>query len=237
MSYNAQVPNPKGTSLYIPAKGKATPEQMGIAAALTPDLPGGKPAFNVSDIGAGRNVMNWGPKFSDRDKDLLNDLVGERFEKLDPAKLEEAREAHPDWTDQQVRNSLRERPVSTVTEGNLINFVDDWTHQPGSGTATRRAFSFIDKLNPGDFNRLDKGVRGVAGDLLDTYTQKAKSMKAPVREDLMNLLGILRDQGLKAAKQAAYSGGFVPAIALAILLGDHGTGQQPAQDQRRRPTM
>jgi len=208
MAWNAPIPSEEGTSLFYPAKGKAKPENMGLVSALKDS------SYDVSDVGAGRAVMNWGQQaLSKAEQDKLLPLIGE-------TKLKEG--------------EVAPQPFRTKNISNLISYAQEWAQEPGSGAVTRKMFDYLDRLREGDFNRLDRALRGVAGDLADTYLQKAKALKQPLRKDLMNMLGIMREKGLDGVRQSLRGGGYLPAIALAVLgLGGQQKPSEPASGPAR----
>lgn len=57
------------------------------------------------------------------------------------------------------------------------------------------------------------------------YETKAASSGAPVRDDLMHMLSIMRDQGLAGVKQVMKQGGYLPAVTLALLAGEEARQQ------------
>src|SRR4030095_7660492 len=76
-----------------------------------------------------------------------------------------------------------------------------------------------DRLSPEDYARLDQDVRTPMGELLNEYQSLRKRMpNEPVREDMLNLIKIIRDEGLEGARQAWRSGAFLPAAVGAVLV-------------------
>jgi len=206
--WSVSIPDEKGTSLFFPAKGKSKPELMTAAAAGLP------PGSSIADLGAGRAVLNTAAEqLPLAERERLLPLIGET--KLKPGKT-----APP--------------PYSTKGIAESIDYATDWAKQPGSRAVTEKMFGHLDKLQPAELRRLDGAVRGVAGDLMDVFLQKSKARKEPLRADLMNMLRILKEQGLEGVRDSLKAGGYLPAIALAILGGQsamdpEASGRTPAQ--------
>jgi hypothetical protein len=143
----------------------------------------------IADTGAGRAVFAFdGTDMPKADKDLLADILGDGEFK------------------------------HTQHRGDYIGYEDQLKLAPGSGEATTKMFGYLDKLGKGDFAALDKAVRKPAAELLDIYGKTAKGKGMPVREDVMQMLDILRTGGLTGLKAALESKSFLPtAAALAFL--------------------
>jgi hypothetical protein len=146
------------------------------------------PKLIFADTGLGVNVINFGELFP---PELVLDLQ------------------------RTFRSGL---PIPTHNVSAYIDFADAWSQKPGSGSVTRQMFSEIEQMTPQDQRALDRAVREPAGKMEQFYMQQQGTRKEPVREDLMNLLRIMRDQGLVGAKQALQSGAFLPGLVGALVL-------------------
>jgi hypothetical protein len=60
----------------------------------------------------------------------------------------------------------------------------------------------------------------------------AKSKKPSVRRDVMNMLSIMRDQGLAGVRQGLKSGAFLPGLVGAVLLPHLVRASWPAPSTR-----
>ena len=102
----------------------------------------------------------------------------------------------------------------------------DWS-QPGSGTVTRDLLASMRGLPETTQSALEKAAQYPAGQLQALYAQKARSLRTPVRDDLQNFLGIVKQKGWRGLlQQGLDSGAYLPAVG-AIGVGGL-LGQRPA---------
>jgi hypothetical protein len=106
--------------------------------------------------------------------------------------------------------------VQNVSE--YVDYAEEWAKASGSGEVTRKMLDHINRMRPDDRARVDAALRGPAGELERWYRKTADKSGQRVREDLMNLLGILRDRGLDGAQEALNSKAFLPGLIGAVLL-------------------
>ena len=101
--------------------------------------------------------------------------------------------------------------------GDYLDFASDWAKKPGSGAVTQQMMDKVNAMTPEARNGLDQEVRSSAGKVLDFYQQKMRTQGWTPRQDLLTLLGTMRDQGLPGVQQGLKTGAFFPALAGAFL--------------------
>ena len=85
----------------------------------------------------------------------------------------------------------------------------------------------VNKMTPEARNAIDQDVRDTAGKTLAYYNQKVRTQGWTPREDLMNLLGVMQQQGLAGVRKGLKNGAFLPALVGGFLiphLAQHGVG-------------
>jgi hypothetical protein len=107
--------------------------------------------------------------------------------------------------------------VNADNIGSYVDLANEWAQKPGSGAVTQRMVDSWDNMTPAGRAGLDQVIGQSAGDLLAHYTQYAKSRQAKPRMDLMNLLGVMRDQGMAGVRAGLKSGAFLPGLVGAFL--------------------
>jgi hypothetical protein len=187
----------QGSHGFVPLEGQATTEGLLDASKI-------KGVMGIADTGEfGAHVI---PEFDGPPLDAKDFVeIGNRLRggPLDPKK--KGRDAVSRTFGSMDKDGL----------GEYVNYEPDWLQAPGSGSVTRKMFTYLDKLSKKAYAKLDGiEVRQMAEDLHTYYTRKAKSGEfGPAREDLMNMLTIVRDNGLEGLRKAVGSGAFVPTIA------------------------
>jgi hypothetical protein len=87
--------------------------------------------------------------------------------------------------------------INAFKVGDYVNYASEWARKPGSAAVTQKMLNYIDDMTPEARQGLDQAMREPAGVLEQFYTQYAKNKKLPLRQDLMNLLRIMRDSGVE----------------------------------------
>jgi hypothetical protein len=135
----------------------------------------------MSDLGQGVAVVPFGQKLSKAERDLIAERLG------------------------------AERSVPTKFVGDYVDYSEELTQPPGSGAATRKMLSTLEPLSSKKVGALSEAARKPAGELYELYEQTAKSRGEPYREDLMNLLRVLRDKGIPGVATGLAAGQAFPA--------------------------
>ena len=135
----------------------------------------------MSDLGQGVAVVPFGQKLSKAERDLIAERLG------------------------------AERSVPTKFVGDYFDYSKELTQPPGSGAATRKMLSALEPLSSKKVGALSEAARRPAGELYELYEQTAKSRGEPYREDLMNLLRVLRDKGIPGVATGLAAGQAFPA--------------------------
>jgi hypothetical protein len=104
-----------------------------------------------------------------------------------------------------------ERFVPTKFIGDYVDYSEEFTQPAGSGAATRKMLSALEPLSSKKVGALSEAARRPAGELYELYEQTAKSRNEPYREDLMNLLRVLRDKGIPGVVTGLAAGQAFPA--------------------------
>jgi len=114
----------------------------------------------------------------------------------------------------QLQNALGATDyVPTRNVSDFIDYSSAWTQPQGSGAVTRKWLDYFNKLSPADQAKLSQSSMAPAGDLFDIYQKTAETRGYKNREDLMNLLGVVRNKGLLAIPAALASGAAFPATS------------------------
>jgi hypothetical protein len=173
--WNLQIPYEHGESFYVPLKKKIGRDEMGASASLQE----GDTA--IADTGRGASVLNFGDRFTKKEKDLIAQRLGgtEHF------------------------------PTKNISD--YVDYSNEWLQPPGSGAVTRKMLSQTGKLKPEDLNALSNAAKDPAGLLHDLYEQSSRTRNEPTREDLMRLLKTIRDKGLPGVAAGLAAGEAFPA--------------------------
>lgn len=139
------------------------------------------PETYLADTGSGVVVGNFGDKFTGTQRQNISDMFGGAT------------------------------PIQTKSVGEYVDYSKEWKRPPGSGAVTTKMFGNLSGLSAAEREALSEAARQPAGDLYDLYQLTSRTKKAPVREDLMNLLTILRDKGLPGLAAALAAGEALPA--------------------------
>jgi hypothetical protein len=135
----------------------------------------------MSDLGQGVAVVPFGEKLSKAERELISERLG------------------------------AERFVPTKFIGDYVDYSEEFTQPAGSGAATRKMLSALEPLSSKKVGALSEAARRPAGELYELYEQTAKSRNEPYREDLMNLLRVLRDKGIPGVVTGLAAGQAFPA--------------------------
>jgi hypothetical protein len=174
-AYNAQIPDPKGTSLFVPLDKKVGKDEMTFSAGLVPEN-----TF-LADTGRGMSVINYGDQYGGEEAKLIAQRLG--------------------GTDS----------VPTTSRGDYIDYSKDWQQPQGSGAVTTKMLSHMGPLSVRDFNELSKAAQVPAGEVYNAYRALESNKGYVVREDLMNMLRILRDRGIPGVAAALAAGEALPS--------------------------
>lgn len=130
----------------------------------------------VADTGEGANILNWGDRFKENEMSDISDILG-------------------------GKNVARTREVSNP-DMNYVDLTKEWQAGVGSRQVTQRMLDELKKVGSERFASLDNNeIRNAAGDILKVY-QGREAKGQTVRPDLMNMLAIVRDTGLKGLRKA-----------------------------------
>lgn len=130
----------------------------------------------VADTGEGANILNWGDRFKENEMSDISDILG-------------------------GKDVARTREVSNPNM-NYVDLTKEWQAGVGSRQVTQRMLDELKKIGPERFASLDNNeIRNAAGDILKVY-QGREAKGQTVRPDLMNMLAIVRDTGLKGLRKA-----------------------------------
>jgi len=174
-AYNVQIPDPNGTSLFVPLDKKVGKDEMTFSAGLVPEN-----TF-LADTGRGMSVINYGDKYGGEEAELIAQRLG--------------------GTDS----------VPTTSRGDYIDYSKDWQQPQGSGAVATKMLSHMGPLSVRDFNELSKAAQVPAGEVYDAYRALESNKGYVVREDLMNMLRILRNQGIPGVAAALAAGEALPS--------------------------
>jgi hypothetical protein len=198
-AFSGIVPGGEG-GFFVPREGKINPAQM-KELVNDPRMAG----TVAADTGTGLNVFNpqAGAVPQEAQLALRQRLATQGVTKADEAPYTKLPTLAPG------------APV-----GGYIDLEQAWQAPPGTGAVARELFSRVDQL-PGNQQRaLSKAMQQPAGDLFDVYRGLNENKGLPVREDLMNALKILREQGLEGLREAMMRGDFIADMS--PLLGPGG---------------
>ena len=126
--------------------------------------------------------------------------------------------------------------------GDYLDFSNEWAQGPGQGAVTQKMMDSVNKMTPEARNAIDQDVRETAGKTLAYYSQKARTQGWTPRQDLMNLLGVMQQQGLAGVRKGLKNGAFLPALVGGFLaphlaqhgvVPDEGSTQQQADNPNR----
>lgn len=191
-------------NVLVPQEGRPNlrlPMQEGATEAAMRTASQRYPKLPFADTGLDMHVLNFG--------DALTDRVRQNIEKVFGSG----------------------KSVDADNLGDYLDFTKDWAARKGSGAVTRKLLDYYDNMTPAAQAGVDQAVRQPAGDLEALYTRTGVRRGQPVREDVMNLLRTLRDQGLSGVRPALQSGKFLPglvgAVAGSALLGQRARQGQP----------
>ena len=155
----------------------------------------------VVDTGKGVSLLNWtGTPYTVEQIEDIGGLLGS---------VKKAGKPKP---------PVRARNI-TDPDMNYVSLKDEWLQPPGTRVVTERMFNELKELSPSAFKRLDNvEVRQMAGDLGKLYRNRAKRTGDTIREDLLNMLDIVRDKGLAGLRIALDNKEFLPALGAIGLL-------------------
>jgi hypothetical protein len=120
--------------------------------------------------------------------------------------------------------------------GDYLDFSDEWAQPEGQGAVTQKMMSAVGKMTPEARNAMDQDLRDTAGKTLAYYNQKVRTQGWTPRQDLMNLLGIMHQQGLAGVRKGLKNGAFLPGLVGGFLvphLAQHGV----SPDESTGPTQ
>ena len=143
---------------------------------------------SLADTGAGTAVLNWGKALPEKQADMLSDWLGST-----------------------------QKPVETRNVSGYVDYSSDWMRPPGSGAVTRRMLGYVDKLPQSKQALLDAAVQEPANKLYDLFSKTGRARKEMTRDDLMLLLDIMRQRGIKGVRSALNSGAALPVAAGAMV--------------------
>lgn len=101
--------------------------------------------------------------------------------------------------------ALGGEPVSATNLGNYIDLSSEFAQPAGSGAVARRMVEATEKLPARRRAALSEAAKQPAGDIFDIY-QGLKEKGGVPREDLMNLLDVIRKYGIAGIPAALASG-------------------------------
>jgi hypothetical protein len=209
--YSGMLADKKGKDLLVPTEKKLDREAVQKYVAKY-----GLEDAAIADYGRGAGLLNWTDKpYSAESAKEIGGLFGTIK------------------TDK--KGVVTGIPVSgrNVVDPDMSYFdiQAEWLQSPGSGAVTNKMMAELDKLGSAGFKRLDqKNIRQAAGDLEQIFRSKAKKGE-PVREDLMNLLQIVKDKGLAGLRKAVKAKEFLPSLAAIGLAPTIYRMSQPADQQ------
>ena len=190
--YSGLLADARGTDLIVPKDTKLSPSEIRKYVAKK-----GLEDAAIVDYGKGAGLLNWtGKPYTFESAKEIGNLLG---------------------SIKRVKGKVTGEPVSArnVVDPDMsyVDLQSEWLKAPGSRAVTNRMMAELDKLGAAGFKRLDqKNIRQAAGDIHKVYASKAKKGES-VREDLMNLLTIVRDKGLAGLRKAVKAKEFLPSIA------------------------
>lgn len=190
-AYSGMQPAAGGAGVYLPREGKMSDEMATTLAGM-----GERGGFFTADTGAGVNLLPSGERIGDQ---AFNDIRRTLSREMTP-------EGQAPYT--ALPEMRRANPV-----GGYIDYADAWRAEPGSGAVARQMLGYVDQL-PGNQQRsLSEAAMGVAGDVMDKTLKAATRNNLPVRDDLINALKILREQGIDGLREALKRGDYIASLA------------------------
>lgn len=208
--YSGLLADKAGVDLMVPRSNKVSESEIKAFADKY-----GLEDQVVSDTGQGVNLLHWSDQpYTPEEQIDIGGLLGSGKKGKKPPEPIIARK----FTDPENTN---------------VDYVDlkkEWLQPPGTRAVTERMFNELDKLPASAFKRLDgKEIRQTAGDLAKLYRNRAKRTGDVVREDLLNMLDIVRDKGLAGLRLALDNKEVLPALgAIGLLPTLHRMQQQEA---------
>jgi hypothetical protein len=221
-AYSGFLPQTGGLSAFFARGKKVPPTNMQAAATHVIDNLRNETGA-LADIGAGVHYLN----FSDQPlPEASLEFLSRQLSDMDTmTRLEKQKAAAVAAGVEPPTAASLAVPGKTI--GNVIGMEKAWRQEPGGGHVARLMMEKINQLRPEHFEALDQAIRQPMADLINEYGSYIKSRKYPHRADLMNMLHVLRDHGLRGLEQGIDSGAFLPAAAGAVLLPVlHGLSQQ-----------
>ena len=191
-AYSGIVPGGEG-GFYLPREGKAPPDIM-ENLLKDPRMAG----VAMADTGQGLNIFNpaAGAVSPEAQLALRQHFSTEGITKGDEAPY----------------TSLPTLAPGTPV-GGYVDLEKAWQAEPGTGAVARELLARVDELPANQQRALGEAMQVPAGDLYDLYGNISKNKGLPVREDLMNALKILREQGLEGLRSAVARGDFVAGLS------------------------
>lgn len=188
--YHGLIKDAKGTDAFMPRSKKLS--EPAIRDFVKKH---GIEDQAIADVGEGVGILNWtGKPYSRKQLDSMGEALGET---APGAKVEPA---------------VAARNVTDIDNSN-IDLSKEWKQPPGSRQVTQRMMDELDQLSAKDLKQLDgREIRLAATDLEAVYQAQAKKGE-PVREDLMNMLSIIKDKGLTGLRAALGAKAFLPSLA------------------------
>jgi hypothetical protein len=214
--YNVLRPDEKGTMAFVPRDRRAPAEVMepAVRAIKDPDN------MFLADTGMGTAILNMGDQ--PIPKDTVTELGGIlQGDIMDRARVKAAATGKPVKRPPEparaagVGGDMIEYTTRQVTrDGKKETVRGELNRGQGSGAVVREMFRHLDELTPAEFRRLDSSeVRTMAGDLAALNVDTAKKQGFPLRDDVQNMLRIVKERGLAGLRAAVGAREFLPSLA------------------------
>lgn len=134
-----------------------------------------------------------------------------------------------------LQRALEDPALTVQKQGGFIGtnvggYVDNsaFLKKPmGSGTLTRQFLGMVDQLTPTDQNALS-GALQASADPLHRFLSKQKGGKQ-LRVDVMNLIAMIKENGIDAVREGLKRGAFLPTVAALSYLQSQPGGQQSTE--------
>jgi hypothetical protein len=130
----------------------------------------------IADTGRGATVLNWSDSFDAKQAERIKEMLGGN-----------------DY-------------LSVHTPGNYLDYSSEFSAPQGSGAVTKKMLDYFSKMPRSKQNAVSEAARQPAGDVYDIYRGLQEKTKEPTREDLMNMLDVIRKAGIVGLPAALASG-------------------------------
>lgn len=130
----------------------------------------------VADTGRGATVLNWGDSFNKSQADKIKEMLG------------------------------GSDVLKVHTPGNYIDYSGEFAAPQGSGAVTQKMLDYFSKMPKSKQNAVSEAAKRPAEDVYDIYRKLQEKTNEPTREDLMNMLEIIKKYGIAGLPAALASG-------------------------------